>query len=1304
MRMFVRRTSIALSALAACLALSCSPASAAVTHEYLSQITEVPATGPHGEAVALPGPLSEVDSLAADSGGVWLAEHIGGTVNFRVDEFNAESGAFLSQLPQVAGVEELRHGIAVGHATGEAQIYVVGEESGEGVVLVFDAAGHLLGKWTGADTHSTAFGCVLCGGDAPRVAVDNSTSLGDWAAGDVYVSDTPNDVVDVFRPESGGKEKLVTELTGASAGKPFKGPAGIAASGFNGDLLVLDEGEVDMFAPGAISGQYEFMGNLSGPEGPFGEVRSMGIDGSDGNIFIAEPNVIYELNSAGTYLGRITGERDPAKGFQSVQSVAVDSATHHVFVSDYRGNNGNAIDVFGPDQLTPDVTTEGTAGVGYDSAVLLGAVDPDSQGEALCQFVWGTSIAFGNVTSCSHPVPDGSTPVSVSTEIEGLQPDTTYHYRLQATNVNGTNFGEASQDQEFTTVGPGIHEVWSSEVEADSATLEARIDPNGSFTTYHFQYGTNTSYGHDIPVTPGDVGSGHGDVEIGQHLQGLEVSTTYHYRVVAVSELAPGQFHEFDGPDQTFLTSSLEKGSGLPDNRAWEMVSPVDKQGAAIEPITNEGGTIQASTDGGAITYVASAATEAEPQGNRNLELTQVFSKRGPGSWSSQDIDTPNRLAAPYAIGEGPEYRLFSEDLSHGYVEPRSDTPLPPLPEDAEKTIYLRNDTDGAFEALVTAANTRVDAKFGFGEAGFRNLEFEGASPDLAHVVFRSFAALTPNAVEAENEQSLYEWTGGQLQLVSLLPNHRPAVAEGVKGSLGAQGFVVKHAVSNDGSRVVWEGQPNIYLTEPGREETTQIDTAQGTGEQDERGTFSTASSDDSRIFFTSASRLTVDSTARQGGEPNPDLYEFEVTSAKNQPLSGKLTDLTVDRNPEEKADVLFVIGASEDGTSIYFAASGLLGDAAEHGGGAGSPNLYVERYDSGAKAWSTPKFIAMLSSADVALIAARPNGLENMTSRVSPDGRYLAFMSSRSLTGYDNSDANSGEQDEEVFLYDSDTGHVSCASCDPTGARPSGTLDAGAYPGLLGDSNAIWGGHWLASLIPGWTPIDGARAIYQSRYLSDSGRLFFDSNEALVPGDTNGTWDVYEYESPGVGDCTVRSVTFSASSGGCVGLISSGGSAEESSFLDASENGDDVFFLTTAGLVPQDGDGLFDVYDAHSCSASVPCPAASVVAPPPCSTGDSCKPAASPQPENFGAPASQTFSGVGNVAPSAVKPVAQLRSLTRAQKLSRARKACLRKPKRKRPSCERQARKRYARKAVKKSARVKKSTTTKGLPKRAGR
>jgi hypothetical protein len=288
--------------------------------------------------------------------------------------------------------------------------------------------------------------------------------------------------------------------------------------------------------------------------------------------------------------------------------------------------------------------------------------------------------------------------------------------------------------------------------------------------------------------------------------------------------------------------------------------------------------------------------------------------------------------------------------------------------------------------------------------------------------------------------------------------------------------------------------------------------------------------------------------------------------------------------------------------------------------------------------------------------------------------------MSERSLTGYENRDASSGVPDEEVFLYDASMERLVCASCNPTGARPNGVFRGGVYQERLWDFGGLWGGRWVAGDIPGWTPATLGSSLYQTRYLSNSGRLFFNSSDALVPADVNGEEDVYEYEPAGVAGCGKASLgsSIAATEGGCVGLISAGTSSEESAFMDASESGGDVFFLTESRLSPRDYDNSLDLYDAHECTAAAPCAPAPPLTPPPCTTGDACKPGPTPQPTLFGAPSSETFSGAGNVVAAAPEVKATPRSARGARRLAKALKACGKKPKRRRAGCKRLARKRY--------------------------
>ncbi len=393
-----------------------------------------------------------------------------------------------------------------------------------------------------------------------------------------------------------------------------------------------------------------------------------------------------------------------------------------------------------------------------------------------------------------------------------------------------------------------------------------------------------------------------------------------------------------------------------------------------------------------------------------------------------------------------------------------------------------------------------------------------------------------------------------------------------------------------------------LYVHEPGAP-TVQVD-ASKVGSEGGKGTFLTASGDGSRVFFADGLRLTSDSTAE--GAIGKDIYLFDVSTHQ-------LTDITVDKNPadEKGAAVQGVLGASADGSYLYFVAEGDLAAGAV----SGEDNLYV---------WheGETKFIATLASQDESFLPPAPGGagdwspsITKRTARVSPSGESVVFMSAAGLTGYDNTDLLTGRRDEEVYLYDAGSGTLRCVSCNPTGGRPLGPSGIAA-----GTNFENYG--------------DEGRSLYQPRVLSEDGhRVFFETYDALVPQDTNGQLDVYEYEVPGSGTCTSASETFSERSGGCVSLISGGESDEESSFVDASADGSDVFFVSSQPLVAQDTDTLPELYDARENGGFPVSPALEC-------TGTGCQGAPAPPP-TFATPPSATFSGIGNFAsaPRLVKP-----------------------------------------------------------------
>ncbi len=1408
-RLVCRSWFIAPLASLALLALTSSAQATTVIHEFIPGSSAAISAGvPAGQPVH--GLLSGVEAIALGSGHLFVAEGIGGSSPplSRVDRFSASSGVFEAQLAHSEGKPgELETGKGVAVAGVSHDVFAGAHEKAAGnpgVVGVFSETGALLSTWTGKDTPHGSFG--------PRgvqdVAVDNNVV--DPAAGDLYVASYYEEggvhepVVDVFKPEAGGGEPVspanVKQLTGtcghigevaAGAGVcaviPFSRPNRVAVDESDGVLLVADGTVVDVFAPGTVFGEYLFEGQITGtsPTEPFtSQIVSLAVDG-EGDVYVLPSNSVLQefkllgaSGEASEFVGHIAGtpaDASPAGPFEQATSVAVDpQAPHDVFAGDVRSQRG-VVDVFGPDLPVPSVKTKEPTGVGVRGATLTGTVNPEELGAATCRFVWGTSEAFGNVAPCEPSGPfTGKLPVAVQAKLEGLEPDTTYYYRLQATSkaTGYVNPGEESEDQHFTTLGPAIL-ASVTEVASTSVTFDGSVDPRGGETSAFFQYGrcgatlstcSASGYETSVPAAPGEaLGGGPDPVELApRHVQGLLPGTAYHYRVVA-SSVIEGKTEEFDGGEASFTT----QGSGafvLPDGRQYEMVSPPQKRGALIET-RRVPGMIQAAANGEAFTYFTDEPTEAEAAGySRGVQVLSTRGGAGSSSWQSRDIATPHQQITGAGANFGEEYRFFSEDLSIGIVHPIGAFTTTISPEASEQTTYLRSDFENGdpedvctstaghscYQPLVTGcpappgvcpqsvrehANVPPGTSFGEtgacpGPAGNRKLfcgpEFVGASPDAKHFILSSRAALSRTPIEVNG---LYEWSQGSLALVSVLPaNEAKQPGEAARNaSLGYAYVAARHAVSDDGSRVIWEaeqisGQAHLYMRDMATGQTVRLDAVQGgSGSGGLHPRFQTAAGDGSKVYFTDTQRLTEHAGAEVGSEGEKyDLYECEMVEEAGQ-LACRLSDLTPLVGEQPAFVQGAVVGSSVDGSWVYFVADGVLENngvpvpGAVHGScnqtvTATSPGTQCNLY---ARHDGITRLVAVISGADFPDWADDAGEqLGRLTARVSPNGRWLAFMSQRELTGYDNHDALSGQPDEEAYLYNGESEHLVCVSCQPTGARPTGQeySPGGENMPLVGEFNKWEGTSWLAADLPAWTIYGfGIDARYQSRYLSNSGRMFFNSRDALVPQDSNGAWDVYEYDPEGVPAESAHSCSSASTSGsevfrparayqveghsgvepaGCVGLISSGTSSGESAFMDASETGGDVFFVTTSQLVPQDVDNAYDVYDAHECTSESPCFPTPAAQPPECTTADACRAAPQPQPSLYGPPPSATFNGVGNLTPEAGKPAAkkQTAAQLRAAKLKQALKQCRKdKKKGRRKSCEKAAHAKYGAKTAKK-------------------
>jgi NHL repeat-containing protein len=986
-----------------------------------------------------------------------------------------------------------------------------------GAVLVFGASGAQALR-----IFDTSFGAP--GAAAGQFAGPQGVGV-NTSSGDVYVADSGNFRIEEF-DQSGtfirgwgwgvatgaSAFEICTSscqagLSGSGAGQ-FTNPAFVAVDNSSGasagDVYVGDPGAdvVSKFdSAGNLIASWGTGGQLSGT-GTFGSIDGIAVDSSGNLLVINGNNSVFKFAQDGTAVTNFA-----TVGGMSASGLAVDSSGNLFKVN----GDGSVEKLTSTGSDVGQVTQGGATGLAVDPAT--GDLYVDT-GPSVGRYAFDTS---GNViepdgTTCT-PTPSsgcgatdtfGSGALSSGTGLAVNPNFTPAGFLAPAIYVADASSNDALIFASPIPLAPTVDSESAANVTTNAAVLRAEINPQYAHTTYQFQFGTDTSYsGGTLPATPVDIGDANTDQAVSVMLSGLLANTTYHYRVVAVNSVKT-----VAGPDRTFVTYAAGV-VGLPDGRGYEMVSPPQKDSG--EPYIRAGfvsfaGTPEAAIDGNRMAYVSlNAFPGAQFDGSFYLAT------RGTSSWSSQNL-APLQAVGGFLCPLTAAMAAYSADLSKGILDDGyAQSSLgcggdsPPLVSGEPKgfqNLFVRDNSTGTYQ-LVDVTPPGVQPA---------DATFDGASADLSHVVFDENAPLTANAPSGDD---LYEWVGGTLRLVTILANGTPVV-----GSLaGGYSGNAEHAVSADGSRIFFTANGNLYVRENGTS-TVQVDASQAGGGGG-GGQFAAASADGSKVFFTDDASAGLTSSTVAGSGAN--LYQYDLTS-------GTLTDLT----PVSGAQVAGVSGASDDGSYVYFVASGSLASGAT----AGQPNLYVLH-------GGTTTFIATLNGSDSCDWTA-----SCLTARVSSNGAFIAFNSIQSLTGYD----NSGQP--EIFLYGAGADQLACASCNPSGV-----------PATAG-----------ASISSGQTALTTSllSSQYLQRYVSDSGQVFFDTSDALLLADTNGKQDVYEYES------------------GQLRLLSTGTSRDDSWFFDASPSGSDVFFATSQQLVPQDADGAYDIYDARAGGgfpASAPAP-----------------------------------------------------------------------------------------------------------------
>ncbi len=723
-----------------------------------------------------------------------------------------------------------------------------------------------------------------------------------------------------------------------------------------------------------------------------------------------------------------------------------------------------------------DLLTGAAIEITDESAKLTGSFQADKY-EVHYYFEYGPSTNYGRTV----PVPPGDAvaPGAGSLDVppvllSDLQTGATYHFRIVASNATGKTFG---QDEAFTTAErPSIDNLSTADVKATSAELKAVINPMKGETSYHFEYGPTTAYGTSVPVPDESIGSGSAGVSVSVALSELVKGVTYHFRVVAQNQYGTvssgDQAFGFYPPPCPNAQLRGETGSNhLPDCRAYELVSPTYAAGTIIFP--SGGPTTSYATDPPRLAYVGSygAIPGSGDPINTNGDLyvatrtdtgwqtkyiglppEQTLEMGGPPQDHVESISQHGPTDEQIGVQSTPDLsRILSYDRSPplSYEYPNPNRPPSNVP-------YLWSSTNDLLGRWPTDVQTVNEG-----------LKFKGtpiASADFTHLVFSSdvvFAeggeattipwqlAVDPMYAAPCCSASIYDnnTVTGEIEHISVKED----------GKTGFLGDPID--VSDDGKVIVMGEGVEATIRKPAplfvRVEGQTYDIAHG-----EKVVYVGSSADGRTLYVESDLQLTDDDQ-----DAGNDLFVWRASSPKELTRVSAGTD--GDSGNSDACSVTWTKGCgvltipfkkySPDPVSEFFEYWNLFngqgGNGVTDSAVAANGDIYFQSPEQleGAKgerertnlyryADGKVEFVATLQSAaptcsELYGVFCSQGPIARM--QITPDGKFMAFLTSSRVTSYD----NAGHI--ELYLYSSETKRLTCPSCVADGGCPNSTYTA---------------------------------------------------------------------------------------------------------------------------------------------------------------------------------------------------------------------------------------------------------------------
>ncbi len=546
-------------------------------------------------------------------------------------------------------------------------------------------------------------------------------------------------------PVAGGKVTFAGSLTGAST-NPITTTATIAAGGAVSQSVTANATtgsyNVTASATGVVTpAQFALTNSQTLPNATTNAASSITSTGATLNGMVnannASTTVTFEYGLDTSYGTTVTADQSPVTGTtdtavsKAITGLTPNTTYHFRVDATNSGGRTNGLDqTFTTSAAAPNATTNAATSITSTGATLNGTVNANNNSTTVT-FDYGLSTGYGSSLTADQSPVTGATDTAVSKAITGLTPNTTYHFRVDATNSAGTTDG---LDQTFTTsaAAPNATTNTATSITSTGATLNGTVNANNDSTTVTFDYGLDTSYGSSVTADQSPV-SGNTDTAVSKAITGLTPNTTYHFRVDATNSGGTT-----DGLDQTFTTSA---------------VAPTATTNAATSITATDAtlnGTVNANNDSTAVTFeygldtsygTTVTADQSPVSGNTDTAVSKAITGLTPNTTYHFRVDATNSAGTT----DGPDQTFTTTNPAADFViTVKTDNPgsssstqftIPTLGSGYNYNVDCNN--DGTLEATGVTGNYTCN----YATAGTYTIRIEdntGAGTGFPRIYFSS--------------------------------------------------------------------------------------------------------------------------------------------------------------------------------------------------------------------------------------------------------------------------------------------------------------------------------------------------------------------------------------------------------------------------------------------------------------------------------------------------------------------------------------------------------------------------------------